>query len=50
LAARRLNKGRFTWTNGEQAVSTALNPEQLHALVMGLPWKTLTPEHAITVV
>lgn len=50
LAARRLNKGRFTWTNGEQAVSTALNPEQLHALVMGLPWKTLTPEHAMTVV
>ncbi|AEA65918.1 IS66 family insertion sequence element accessory protein TnpB [Burkholderia gladioli] len=50
LAARRLNKGRFIWTNGEQAVSVGLNPEQLQALVTGLPWRTLTPEHAITVV
>jgi transposase len=50
LAARRLNKGRFVWTNGEQAVSIGLNPEQLHALVTGRPWRTLTPDHAITVV
>jgi transposase len=50
LAARRLNKGRFVWTNGEQAVGIGLNPGQLHALVTGLPWRTLTPDHAITVV
>ena len=50
LAARRLNKGRFVWTNGEQAVSVGLSPEQLRALVMGLPWRTLAPDHAITVV
>ncbi|WP_198390668.1 IS66 family insertion sequence element accessory protein TnpB, partial [Burkholderia ubonensis] len=50
LAARRLNKGRFIWTNGEHAIATALNPEQLRALVTGLPWQTLTHDHAITVV
>lgn len=50
LAARRLNKGRFVWTNGEQAVSVGLSPEQLQALAMGLPWRTLAPDHAITVV
>ncbi len=50
LAARRLNKGRFVWTNGDQAIATALNPEQLRALVTGLPWQTLTRDHAITVV
>ncbi|AIP20071.1 transposase [Burkholderia pseudomallei] len=49
LAARRLNKGRFVWTNGEQAIALPLNPEQLRALVAGLPWRTLTPDHAITV-
>jgi transposase len=50
LAARRLNKGRFIWTNGEQAVAVSLNPEQLRALVTGLPWRTLAHDHAITVV
>ncbi|WP_323123559.1 IS66 family insertion sequence element accessory protein TnpB [Burkholderia alba] len=49
LAARRRNKGRFVWTNGEQAVAMSLNPDQLRALVAGLPWRTLTPDHAITV-
>ena len=50
LAARRLNKGRFIWTNGDQAIATALNPEQLQALVTGLPWQTLAHDHAITLV
>ncbi|VVE84615.1 transposase [Pandoraea sputorum] len=50
LAARRLHRGRFVWTNGEQAIAAALNPEQLRALVTGLPWQTLTHDHAITVV
>ncbi|WP_331457897.1 IS66 family insertion sequence element accessory protein TnpB [Burkholderia sp. MSMB1552] len=49
LAARRLNKGRFVWTNGDLMIATALNPEQLQALVMGLPWSTLAHDHAITV-
>jgi transposase len=50
LAARRLNKGRFVWMNSDQASAAALNAEQLHALVIGLPWQTLSPDHAITVV
>lgn len=50
LAARRLNKGRFIWTAGDQAIATALNLAQLRALVTGLPWHTLAHEHAISVV
>lgn len=50
LAARRLNKGRFVWGNGEHDLVNALNTEQLHALVCGLPWQTLAADHAITVV
>jgi transposase len=40
LAARRLNKGRFVWTSGDEAITIALNAE----------WRTLSPDHAITVV
>ncbi|MEN2475347.1 IS66 family insertion sequence element accessory protein TnpB [Burkholderia sp. GS2Y] len=50
LAARRLNKGRFVWTNGHEAIAVALNPEQLRALMTGLPWQTPTRDHAICVV
>lgn len=50
LAARRLNKGRFVWTDGQSAVTVALNAEQLQALVIGLPWKTLATDHVIAVV
>ena len=50
LAARRLNKGRFVWTDGTTAIAVALNEDQLRALVTGLPWKTLTHDHAIAVV
>lgn len=50
LAARRLNKGRFVWTNGDQAIATALNPEQFQALVTGLPWQPLAHNHAIAIV
>lgn len=50
LAARRLNKGRFIWSNGQSELSLPLNPDQLQALVIGLPWKTLTQEHILSVV
>lgn len=50
LAARRLNRGRFVWTDGTTAITTAINADQLHALVTGLPWKTLTHDHAIVLV
>lgn len=50
LAARRLNRGRFIWTDGTTAVTVPLNAQQLAALVTGLPWKTLADDHAIAVV
>jgi transposase len=50
LAARRLNKGRFVWINSQTSISVALNAEQLQALVTGLPWQTLSRDHAIAVI
>lgn len=50
LAARRLNKGRFVWTTDQTSASAALNAEQLQALVIGLPWQTLSHGHAIAVI
>lgn len=50
LAARRLNKGRFVWADGQAGIAAALNAEQLRALVTGLPWKTLAHDHAIALV
>ncbi len=48
LAARRLNKGRFVWTDGMTAIATPLRREQLDALVLGLPWQRLGQDGAIT--
>lgn len=48
LAARRLSKGQFVWTNGPTAIALPLGPEQLRALVIGLPWQTLAEGHAIS--
>lgn len=48
LAACRLNKGRFVWTN-DSTTKLALNAEQLQALVAGLPWQTLVKDHVIAV-
>lgn len=50
LAARRLNRGRFIWTDGTSALTVALNAEQLQALVTGLPWKTLAHGQEIAIV
>jgi transposase len=38
LAARRLNRGKFVWSN-ETGATRALTREQLDALVLGLPWQ-----------
>ena len=50
LAARRLNQGKFVWPapgiNRHHQIST----EQLHALVLGLPWQRIGIEGIITVV
>lgn len=40
LAARRLNQRRFCWPQAGDA-RLALEPEQLAALVPGLPWQRL---------
>lgn len=49
LAARSLNQGKFVWgdvgTSGQQLLSA----EQLHALVIGLPWRRLGDAAVITV-
>nr|WP_217346603.1 IS66 family insertion sequence element accessory protein TnpB [Noviherbaspirillum sp. L7-7A]MBV0881068.1 IS66 family insertion sequence element accessory protein TnpB [Noviherbaspirillum sp. L7-7A] len=50
LAARRLNRGRFVWTEGAPIATVALNAKQLQALVTALPWKTLATDQAIAVV
>lgn len=40
LAARRLNQGRFCWPE-PGAHHMVLSPEQMSALVLGLPWQRL---------
>ena len=39
LACRRLNQGRFHWTEGQGGV--ALTRAQFDALMLGLPWQRL---------
>jgi len=38
LCARRLHQGSFTWASSAAGKTLALTAEQLHALVIGLPW------------
>ena len=51
LAARRINEGKFVWP-----IATTLNRqqqlivEQLHALVLGLPWQRVGSQGAISVI
>lgn len=49
LAARRLNKGRFIWPGEGLATELALTPEQLEALVLGLPWQRVGEHGVITI-
>lgn len=46
LAARRLNIGKFTWSN-DTAGTLVLSGAQFDALVLGLPWQ-LVGEAGIT--
>lgn len=50
LAARRLNEGKFVWPAPGINRQHQLSTEQLHALVLGLPWQRLGNEGIITVV
>ncbi len=47
LAARRLHQGRFVWPSNRHGAQMALTPEQLQALVIGLPWQRLGAAGAI---
>ena len=49
LAARRLHEGSFTWSALREGGGVELDQEQLHALVVGLPWQNVGKNRAITV-
>lgn len=49
LAARRLNQGKFHWPGIRQGSELELDTEQLHALVLGLPWQRVGTGGAITI-
>ena len=48
LAARRLNAGRFVWSDSGGQVG--ISREQLDALVLGLPWQRLGDAGIIRVI
>ncbi len=50
LAARRLNKGRFIWSDPEGNAKVLMTREQLDALVLGLPWHGVGEAGTITVI
>ena len=49
LCARRLHQGHFFWADAASSQVT-LTPEQLDALVLGLPWQRIGAAGVITVV
>ena len=49
LAARRLNRGRFVWSQSGLS-QESLTLEQLNALVLGLPWQRIGEAGVITIV
>ncbi|CAM3352837.1 IS66 family insertion sequence element accessory protein TnpB [Pseudomonas fluorescens] len=48
LAARRLHQGKFFWQGSRHGSQIELGAEQLHALVLGLPWHRVGQNSAIT--
>lgn len=49
LAARRLHQGGFVWGRLSQGERIALSPEQLQALVVGLPWHQVGRDGGIAI-
>jgi len=47
LCARRLHQGRFSWAGCESGGRIAISAEQLHALMLGLPWQRLGEQATI---
>ncbi|WP_266096750.1 MULTISPECIES: IS66 family insertion sequence element accessory protein TnpB [Acinetobacter] len=48
LCARRLEQGKFHWAQVHQGESVALSPEQLQALIQGLPWQRIGRQQVVT--
>ncbi len=48
LVARRLNQGKFHWPDIRRGTQVEFDPEQLQALVLGLPWQRVGAGGAIT--
>jgi len=49
LAARRLHQGKFIWAKHWHGAQVQLDPQQLKALVLGLPWYQVGEHHAISI-
>jgi transposase len=49
LVARRLHQGKFIRARDWQGCQVQLSPEQLNALVLGLPWYQLGEHSAISI-
>ncbi|EXF95832.1 transposase IS66 [Pseudomonas fluorescens HK44] len=49
LAARRLHQGKFAWSGTRHGSQMELSAEQLHALILGLPWQRVGPGNAISI-
>ncbi|NGP43394.1 IS66 family insertion sequence element accessory protein TnpB, partial [Acinetobacter sp. GC2] len=48
LCARRLEQGKFHWAQVHQGEIVALSPEQLQALIQGLPWQRIGRQQVVT--
>ncbi|WP_180056359.1 IS66 family insertion sequence element accessory protein TnpB [Acinetobacter sp. YH12227] len=48
LCARRLEQGKFHWAKVHQGENVALSPEQLQALIQGLPWQRIGRQQVVT--
>ncbi|MFK3822181.1 IS66 family insertion sequence element accessory protein TnpB [Pseudomonas yamanorum] len=48
LAARRLHQGKFPWPGSRNGSQMESGAEQLHALVLGLPWHRVGQNSAVT--
>ena len=47
LAARRLHKGSFVWTQIRKGDAVSITDEQLSALILGLPWQYARADFSI---
>ena len=48
LCARRLEQGKFHWAKVHQGETVALSPEQLQAVIQGLPWQRIGRQQVVT--